>query len=308
MEFDLAVPRAVIEIPTVRKAVIPSPKGNVGYLRIIDFTPQTVPRVQDAIASFEKAGYRALIVDVRSNPGGLLQSVVQIADFFLDKGIIVSTQGRSSFENSTSSANPEISVPNEKPIVILIDRGSASASEILTGALKDNKRALVIGEKSYGKGVVQRVYPIDSAGFKLTISRYYTPSGGSIDKTGITPDLEIKEPEISDAESAEIEKLFATGKIASFAEANPTATAAQRDSFAAQLRTEGSPLPLRILTRLIRDELSRSSMAPAYDLEFDTVLATALGAIDRPDYADLLMKAKTVKETADALKAATSGK
>jgi carboxyl-terminal processing protease len=308
MEFDITVARAIIEIPTVRKAIIPTPKGNVGYLRIIDFTPQTVPRVQDAIASFDKAGYRAMVIDVRSNPGGLLQSVVQIADLFLDKGTIVSTQGRSAFESSVNTANPDLAVSLDKPIIILIDRGSASASEILAGALKDQKRAVVIGEKSYGKGVVQRVYPIDTTGFKLTVSRYYTPSGGSIDKTGITPDIEVKEPDLTDAETAEIEKLYSSGKIANFADAHPNASAAERDAFAESLLKEGSKLSPRILGRLIRDELSRTSVAPAYDLEFDTVLAKALETIDRGDYADLLAKAKTVKENADALKAASAKK
>ncbi len=305
MEFDLTVTRAIIEIPTVRKAVIPTAKGNVGYLRIIDFTPQTVPRVQEALASFDTAGYRALVIDVRSNPGGLLQSVVQISDLFLDKGTIVSTQGRSAFESSVDTAKPDLAISLDKPIVILIDRGSASASEILAGALKDNKRAYVIGEKSYGKGVVQRVYPIDTTGFKLTVSRYYTPSGGSIDKTGITPDIEVKEPELSDAETAEISKLYASGKIANFGDSHPGATAAERDAFVASLIKDGSSLSPRLLGRLIKEELSRTSMAPAYDLEFDRALAKALETMDRPDYADLLSAAKTVKENAEALKASS---
>jgi len=308
LEFDLSVARAVIEIPTVRKALIPTPKGDIGYLRIIEFTPQTLPRVKEALAGFDKSGYRALVIDVRSNPGGLLQSVVEISDLFLSKGVIVSTKGRLAYENAVDSANPDLAVPADKPIVILIDRGSASASEILTGALKDNKRALVIGEKSYGKGVVQRVYPLDTTGFKLTVSRYYTPSGGSIDKTGISPDIEVKQPELSDAETAELEKLMATGQIASFAESNPDATAAEREAFAAKLVKGGVKLPQRVVSLFIRDELSRTSMAPPYDLEFDQTLAKAIETIDRPDFRELLANSQTVLEHSEAAAKAQASK
>lgn len=299
-ELDISVARAIIEVPTVRKGLIPTPKGNIGYIRIIDFTPQAVSRVQDAIASFDKDGYRALILDVRSNPGGLLQSAVQIADFFLSSGPIVSTIGRIPQENSVENATASLLVPADKPIVVLIDRGSASASEILSGALKDQKRALIVGDRSYGKGVVQRVYPIDDAtGFKLTVARYYTPSGGSIDKTGITPDIAAKDPELSDAETAEAQRLINSGKIADFADANPGATVAQRNAFAAGLIKSGFKLPLRTIELLVKDQLSRNDVSTPFDLEFDTALQTAIATIDRPDYAELLAKAETVKQHAD---------
>jgi len=304
-EFDVSVPRAVIEVPSVRKGLIPTAKGNIGYVRIIDFTPQAVTRVQDAISGFDKDGYRALILDVRSNPGGLLQSAVQIADFFLSSGTIVSTVGRIPQENTVESATPALLVPADKPMVVLIDRGSASASEILSGALKDQKRALIIGQKSYGKGVVQRVYPIDdSTGFKLTVSRYYTPSGGSIDKTGITPDIVAKDPELSDAETAAAQKLIDSGKIVSFADANPKATVEQRNAFAEELIRGGVMLPLRAVELLIKEELMRDDVTTPYNLEFDTALNTAIATIDRPDFADLLAKAKTVKQENDVEKAA----
>lgn len=305
LELDIAVARAIIEVPSVRKGVIPGPKGDIGYIRIIDFTPQAVQRVQEAIAGFAKTGYRAIILDVRSNPGGLLQSAVQIADFFLSSGPIVSTIGRIPQENSVEKATPSLLVPPDKPLVVLIDQGSASASEILSGALKDQKRALVIGSRSYGKGVVQRVYPIDdTTGFKLTVSRYYTPSGGSIDKTGITPDIAVKEPELSDAETAEAQRLLDSGKIVGFAESKPQATVAERDAFAAELLKGGYKLPLRTIELLIKEELSRNDLSSPFDLEFDTVLQTAISTIDRPDYAELLAKAQTVKEHADAEAAA----
>lgn len=304
-ELDISVSRAIIEVPSVRKGIIPTAKGDIGYIRIIDFTPQAVTRVQDAIASFDKTGYRALIIDVRSNPGGLLQSAVQIADFFLSHGTIVSTIGRIPQENSVETATPPLLVPADKPIVVLIDHGSASASEILSGALKDQKRALVIGQRSYGKGVVQRVYPIDdTTGFKLTVSRYYTPSGGSIDKTGITPDIVAKDPELSDAETAEAQNLVNSGKIANFVDANPRATVEQRNAFAQSLIKGGVELPLRMVELLIKEELTRNDVSTPFDLEFDTALQVAIATIDRPDYASLLAKAQTVKEENQAEEAA----
>ena len=296
-ELDISVARAIIEVPSVRKGVIPDPKGDIGYVRIIDFTPQAVQRVQDAIQGFDKSGYRALIVDVRSNPGGLLQSAVQIADFFLSSGPIVSTIGRIPQENSVEKATSALLVPKDKPIVVLIDHGSASASEILSGALKDQKRALIIGERSYGKGVVQRVYPIDDkTGFKLTVSRYYTPSGGSIDKTGITPDIEVKDPPLTDAETAEAQKLLDSGKLQDFADSHPKATIEERNAYAAKLIAGGIKLPARTVELLLKEELMRNDISTPFDLEFDTVLRKAIDTLDSPDYATLLSKARTVKE------------
>jgi carboxyl-terminal processing protease len=307
LEFDISVARAIIEIPTVRKALIPTDKGPVGYLRIIDFSPQTVPRVQETLKGFKTDGFKALIIDVRSNPGGLLDSVVQISDFFLDKGTIVSTKGRIPYENKVETAKSELSIAKDIPIVVLIDKGTASASEILSGALKDNRRALILGEKSYGKGVVQRIYPIDATGFKLTVSRYYTPSGGSIDKYGITPDIAIKEPDLSEAEAAELQKLISSGAIESWVEANPNASRAQRDSFAAKVLADGIKLPLRVITMIVKERLSRTSVAPAYDLEFDSGLTTALSTLDRPDFKSLIEASATVKETMDKLAASSPG-
>ena len=125
-------------IPTVKSALIPTPKGNVAYLRIIEFTAQTKSAFEDAIRSFDKTGYRALILDVRNDGGGLLQAVIGISDDMLDSGVIVSTKGRNPFENSVSRAGANLLVPKDKPMVLLINKGSASASEILAGALKDN--------------------------------------------------------------------------------------------------------------------------------------------------------------------------
>jgi carboxyl-terminal processing protease len=298
-EFDAVIVRAVIEIPTVKSALIPTPSGNVAYLRIIEFSGQTKGAFDEAIRGFDKAGYRALILDVRNDGGGLLQSVIQISDELLDSGVIVSTKGRNPFQNAVNRAKPDLSVPLSVPIVLLINKGSASASEILAGALKDNKRAYLVGENSYGKGVVQQIFPLDSTGYKLTTARYYTPSDENIDKTGIPPDLEVKDPDLSDAQAADLAKLYESGKLDEFAKAHPEATVAERDAFAASLG-KAYALPERVLKILVKNQLGRTKPAPVYDLEFDTALNKAIKLIDDPNYPRLLAEAKSVKELVEA--------
>ena len=302
-EFDAVLVRAIVEIPTVKSALIPTQAGNVAYLRIIEFTASTKSAFEDAIKAFDKAGYRALIIDVRNDGGGLLQAVIGISDDLLDSGVIVSTKGRDPFENSVSRAGPNLLVPKDKPLVLLINRGSASASEILAGALKDNKRAYLVGENTYGKGSVQQIFPIDTTGYKMTTARYYTPSDENIDKTGIPPDLEVKEPDLSDAQTADLAKLLDSGKIEAFAKAQPDASVAQRDAFAASLG-QSFALPERVLELLIKNQLNRSKAAPVYDLEFDSPLNAAIKLFDDPNYGQLLANAKTVKELVEAKKAA----
>ena len=173
-------------------------------------------------------------------------------------------------------------MPKDKPIILLINKGSASASEILAGALKDNKRAYLVGENSYGKGSVQQIYPIDTTGYKMTTARYYTPSDENIDKTGIPPDLEVKEPDLTDAQSADLAKLLDSGKIEAFAKANPDASVAERNAFALSLEQDYA-LPERVLEILVKNQLGRSKSDPVYDLEFDDALNAAIKLIDDPE-------------------------
>jgi carboxyl-terminal processing protease len=299
-DFEAKIGRTLIEFPNVKRALIPTSKGNVGYIRIIEFNAQAQSRVREALKEFDKSGYRALILDVRNDPGGLLQSVIEIANDFLDSGVIVSTKSRNLYENAVARAKPGQAIPGDKPIVILLNRGSASASEILAGALKDNKRAYLVGENSYGKGSVQQIYPIDGAGFKVTISRYYTPSDENIDKTGIPPDLEAKEPEFSKAETDSLQKLYDSGRISEITASWSTRSAAQKTAIAKE-----SGLSENLLSRLAKDEANRKNPnPPVYDLEYDVALKAALDVLDRPDYPQMLAAAKTVRELVEAKRAA----
>jgi carboxyl-terminal processing protease len=290
LEFPVTVTRAVIEVPTVKQGMI----GNIGYVRLISFSPMTVERTREALNKFKAEGYKSLIVDLRNNYGGLLQAAVGVSDFFLEGGVVVSVKSRISSENAVFNARRTTIVPADIPIVVLINRGSASASEILAGALKDRGRAYLVGEKSFGKGSVQQVYPLDKTGFKITTARYYTPSDVNIDKIGIPPDREVLLPEFTSEDSEKLSKLIIAGKIPAFVEENPKADPSQTDQFARSLSAEYS-LDLTLIKRLVRDEQNRTSIAPVYDLEYDVQLQEAVNILRGDTYNALMKTTKTLK-------------
>jgi carboxyl-terminal processing protease len=275
LKFDVQVVREMIEVPTVRQDMIP---GGIGYLRIIQFTPLTVDRVQEALQQFADSGYSSLIIDLRSNPGGLLSGVIDVSDFFLSKGPIVSTRSRVASENHVFYASSRNTiVPEDLPIVVLIDRGSASASEILAGALQDTGRATIMGENSYGKGSVQQIKRVGDAGFRLTMSRYYTPLGKNIDQIGISPDVPVQEPELSEEEEQALSRIIEEELIKDFLNRYPDPTDKDIDSFEKELAGKDIQLNDRYIRRLVRNELNRTNNnPPVYDLEFDLVLQEAV--------------------------------
>ncbi len=184
---EITLVRDIIPIHSVKSRLL---EPGYPYIRIINFQAQTTADFKKALADLEKQGkVKGLIVDLRNNPGGLLDQSVKIADIFIDDGVIVSTKGRIKEQNSVFYArdnNPKYTFP----LVVLVNEGSASASEIVAGALQDHKKAVIIGAQTFGKGSVQTIIPMDSgAGLRLTTARYYTPSGRSIQATGITPDV-----------------------------------------------------------------------------------------------------------------------
>ena len=187
------ITREIIEI----KSVISELKDKkVGYLRLRSFNENSDTQLKKEISKLEKneklVGY---ILDLRNNPGGLLSQAVKISDFFLDDGEIVSTKGRKSRENRKFFARKGDRI-NGKPLIVLVNRGSASASEIVAGALQDQKRAILLGETTYGKGSVQSIIPLKNRGaIRLTISKYYLPSGKSISDIGVSPDIKVEEKE-----------------------------------------------------------------------------------------------------------------
>ncbi len=181
----------VIPIRSVKSKML---EEGYGYVRISSFQEKTTEDFLSALTKLEstKEGLKGLILDLRNDPGGLLNEAVKVADVFLESGVIVSIQGRSKEHSHKFNAQPN-KVPRRYPLVVLVNEGSASASEIVAGALQDNKRAIILGMPTFGKGSVQTIIPLeDNSGIKLTTARYYTPSGRSIQAKGITPDILIK--------------------------------------------------------------------------------------------------------------------
>jgi len=199
--FDVDIKRAVIEIQSVRSHL----EGNVGYIRITSFSEQTEVGLEAALQKLRKDSNGklvGLVVDLRNNPGGLLDQAVAVSDAFLDKGEIVSTRGRKADSGQRFNAKPG-DLADGLPLVVLINGGSASASEIVAGALQDHHRAILLGTKSFGKGSVQTIIPIPGHGaIRLTTARYYTPSGRSIQATGIVPDIMVEQAKIEKVASA----------------------------------------------------------------------------------------------------------
>jgi carboxyl-terminal processing protease len=197
--LDMKITRDLIKIKSVRF----HKEGDIGYVRVTSFSEQTTVNMIKAIESLdtEIKGMKGLVLDLRNNPGGLLDQAISVSDAFLDKGEIVSTRERNPNDTQRFSANAG-DILQGRPIVVLINQGSASASEIVAGALKDHRRAIIMGTKSFGKGSVQTVIPLKKHGaMRLTTSRYYTPSGTSIQATGIEPDITVTAAKIEEIEN-----------------------------------------------------------------------------------------------------------
>ncbi len=197
--FEVSIKRDVIKIRSVRSRQ----EGQIGYLRVTTFNEQTYSGLESAFAKLEKElgdGVSGFVLDLRNNPGGLLDQAIAVSDAFLNQGEIVSTRGRHTDDAQRFNARAG-DLAKGKPVVVLINGGSASASEIVAGALQDHRRAIVMGTKSFGKGSVQTIIPLSGHGaMRLTTARYYTPSGRSIQAKGIEPDIEVEQARLESLE------------------------------------------------------------------------------------------------------------
>lgn len=183
--FDVNITRRMISLTTVNSQKI----GDIGYINITQFDRKTDKEFIEQYENLKKQNVKSIVLDLRNNPGGLLDSTVKIADYLLPQGVIVKTVDKNKKEDVQKSDSSEQNLP----IVVLVNGSSASASEILTGALKDYKKATIVGEKTFGKGIVQTIIPMEKGeGLKLTISEYFSPNGNKIHKQGVKPDVEIK--------------------------------------------------------------------------------------------------------------------
>ena len=211
--IELTIVRDIIKSNPVRQHLY----KDIGYIRIASFSNQTTESVVKAIEELKKAagekGIKGYVLDLRNNPGGILEQSVYVSDLFLNKGVIVSTKGRDEKNQMVFTAKSDVLVGKDVPLVVLINNGSASASEIVAGALQDHKRAIIVGTKSFGKGSVQTVMNLPNYGaIRITTALYYTPSGKSIQADGIVPDIIV--------EQAKVELLVNKDKKLQFSEAN----------------------------------------------------------------------------------------
>lgn len=294
LDYSVTLTRALIEVPTVKYQMMDS---GIGYLRIIEFTPLTAERVQDALKHFSDSGYSSLLIDLRNNPGGLITSVVDVADKFISSGTIVSTRSRISWENREFRARQGTTLFNaEKPVVVLINRGSASAAEILAGALKDYRLAYLVGETTFGKGSVQQVVELQNQdAMKITMARYYTPSDANIDKTGIIPDLAVSFPEMTVEEEKSLSELLQTSRLADFVSGKDALADKDVEAFV-DLLARDYQVEKRVLKRLVLQEYYRTHLGPLYDLEYDVQLRSAVDVLLSGRVPELLKSTRTVRE------------
>ena len=298
MKFDVTLIRALIEVPTVKYGMIEG--TSIGYVRLIQFTPETPIRLQDALDKFQANNYTGLIMDLRDNGGGLLNSGVSVADKFISEGPIVSTKSRIPTENQQFTASSSsTTVKKDIPVVVLINRGSASASEIVAGALKDYHRAYLVGERTYGKGSVQQIRYLTynySEGFKYTTARYYTPSDINIDKIGIPPDLEISNlKKLTEDEEKKYIEMLNSNVITDLVEKNPNMSEADIALAAVKISKEYG-FEERLVRRLIRVQVQRLQPAALYDLDWDLQLNEAIKIVEKGDFANLVKNTKTLKQ------------
>lgn len=276
ISFDVTITRDIIEIPTERHAMI----DDVGYLQIIEFSNHSKDQIENVFNEFLDNKAKGLIIDVRNNPGGLLPAVIHILDYFFEDGLLLTTKYRDSSENEEVKATRGKLIPDDLPVVVLTNGGSASASEILTGVIKDRERGTIIGSKTFGKGSVQTYQPFMDGGFKMTIAKYYTPGGYTIDKNGIEPDVVVEETTLKDLtedETVEYIELLGERIIGNYLLEEGELTEEEISSFTNEIIDMGYELPYEFLSSEIRYRVNRNRENPdIYDLVHDKPLIKAM--------------------------------
>jgi len=294
MEFSVKIKRAIIEVPTVKYEML---HDEIGYVKLITFNPNSSPRLQQAILDLQKKGAKKIVFDLRNNPGGLISAAIDVASIFLHKGFVVSTKSRIPSHNVVYDVKENVTkLPLDVPLVVLINQGSASASEIVAGALKDYKRAYLVGNTTYGKGVVQQIVPLSrDDSFKFTVSRYYSPSDANIDKLGIPPDLKIESDKFSEDEEKEAVQLLESNDIGKFTHSKKQLSKDEMEAFAKELAKKYK-IREKFLHLMIRNEYARNHVMPIVDLEYDEVLKKAYELLKNENVLEMCKHTKTTFE------------
>lgn len=273
--LEFLLERVPVKIASVESAVIQ--EYRIGYLRIKNFGNDTSRDVASALKSFNDAKIGSLVIDLRNNPGGLFSSAVETAELFLDRNsVVVSTRGRE------GSGRVETFKTKNDPlyrgrVIVLVNNGSASASEILAAALRDNNRAKLLGVKTFGKGSVQKTFNLDeNIGIAITVARYYTPAGEMIHKKGIAPDYEVEQERFSESDMKGIRALHEKKLLERFAVKQTKYTQETRESFHRYLEEHQVVLSPHAADFVLKEWLYRHGKRPVYDLEFDRQLNEAV--------------------------------
>jgi carboxyl-terminal processing protease len=274
--FKVTITRAIIEVSSVKSDII---QEDIGYIRITNFTQKTPKEFEDALVKLGKKGMKNLIIDLRNDPGGLLESAIDVADNLLSKNaLIVSIAGRQKDMNREfRTTGKGLYLDNQ--IIVLLNEGSASASEILAGAIKDNKRGLLLGVKSYGKGSVQTLLQLpDGSGIALTTAKYFTPSGVCIHGKGIVPDVIVDMPEITSKDQEMWRKLEDSPYLKEFAKGHSIYTDEDIKNLQGSLAKNGIELSGMIIRRAVNIEISRTNIDKEIvcDLKCDPQLQRAV--------------------------------
>ncbi len=277
--------REIINIKSVFSKIIQEKGKKIGYIKITTFAEETPNALEKVLRKFDKKRLDGIILDLRNNPGGLLYTAWKVADLFLNKGIIVSTKGRVQEQNREYYAS-SIEYCTDVPMVVLVNEGSASASEIVTGALKDNKRAIVVGTKTFGKGVVQTVRELDdNLAVAITTAKYYTPSGVCIHNTGIKPNIEVDFPKLKKYEIELIGKILKGNYILKFLKKHKDFSKLDKEKqkklieeLTKKLNSEGLDADYKLVRRLVKSKINETkTMNEAIvDLEDDVQLKKAV--------------------------------
>ncbi len=279
--FDLTLTRELVETPTTTNDVI---NNHIGYIQINQFTPITTEQFIEDFEGLLEKNIDSLIIDLRNNRGGVVDSALNIADLFLTDTSLLITQQKETLPNSTqiTKANSKTIVDDNFRLVLLVNGGTASSSEILTGALKDNNRALVIGSKTFGKGIMQQTFPFGKGFVQFTIAHYLTPNSIDIHEVGIEPDIIIEEEVFEDDEIPIFEELMESNKVEEFVDKNPEYSKDNLNKFADEINCP--ELNRNALLVLVRNEyFSRMDFEdrPVYDLYLDKALVEAVYQIEK---------------------------
>jgi len=275
---NVDIVREIVKIKVVQSALLKGKDNtnSIGYLKLKQFSSTAAGESIKAIKSFNAKNVKAVILDLRWNPGGLLIASRAIANIFLKDGVVVSTRGRKKNLDKIFYAYPRQNI-FKKPLVILVNAGSASASEIVTGAIKDRKRGIIIGKKTYGKGSVQSVIPlVYNTAIALTIQKYYTPSGVSIHKKGIIPDIIVEQPKFTKTDRQNYKLIQEKKYLKTFIKTHKKYNKQSIQQWKSFLKSKKITLSAYALKYLLKKELYYNVKYPIYDLEFDNQLKRAV--------------------------------